>query len=83
MTIHPAIQRLRDERVRLGLAQEYVARKAGLAKPTVGAMETGKINPSLAVVEAYANVLGHSIGPARTHIVAYRYEQELVRGVAA
>lgn len=52
---------IRDLRVASGRTQAEVARLAGLAAGTVGAIEAGRSNPSLPTIVALASALGASI----------------------
>lgn len=63
---HPAVRRLLRElgenirlaRLRRGFSMELVAQRAGMSRPTLGAVERGEPGATLG---AYANVL-HSLG---------------------
>jgi transcriptional regulator with XRE-family HTH domain len=52
---------IRDLRLASGRTQADVARLAGLAESTVGAVEAGRSNPSLPTIVALASALGVSI----------------------
>src|SRR5579883_3381504 len=49
---------LRDRRMRLGWSQDEVARRAGLSRAGVRAIETGRLIPSAAAALALAETLG-------------------------
>lgn len=50
-------------RTRLGMSQQQVAALAGVSRGYVGAVESGRANPSLDVVERIANALGLVVEP--------------------
>jgi len=47
-----------EARAALGLSQEQLAKKAGLSRPVVSAMEQARANPTLSVLEKLASALG-------------------------
>jgi molybdate-binding protein/transcriptional regulator with XRE-family HTH domain len=53
--------RVRDERVALGWAQQELASRAGLSRAEVSAIETGRVVPSTAAALSLASVLGCTV----------------------
>lgn len=49
---------IRQERLRHGLTQEQLARKAGVALNTVQRLEAGKHNPSMKTLRGLSRALG-------------------------
>ncbi len=47
-----------EARAALGLSQAQLAKKAGLSRPVVSAMEQARANPTLSVLEKLASALG-------------------------
>lgn len=66
-------------RVRAGWSQDELARRAGLSRAGVGAIETGRLVPSVAAALALAGVLGcrvedvFRIGPAAPGVAAWAW----------
>lgn len=54
----PIVAARREERVRQGLTQEQLARRAYISAGAVGCYETGHTNPSVNVLTSLANALG-------------------------
>lgn len=50
--------RIREHRARLGMKQEDLARLVGVRRETIGNLEKGKYNPSLALAWHIAEVFG-------------------------
>jgi putative transcriptional regulator len=60
-TPHPLITKLKTIRTQLGLHQQDVAEAGGLNRTTIGAIETGKRNPSLEILTKYCHGLGYEV----------------------
>lgn len=56
--VMPMVAALRQERLRQGLTQAAVARRAGYARKTIGGYETGHDNPSVDALAHWAAALG-------------------------
>jgi len=54
---------LREARLRAGLSQEELARRAGVAKSTVGRIETGARVPSTELLERLVRAAGFELLP--------------------
>ena len=54
----PLVTVLREERLRQGLTQDAVGRRAGYARRTIGGYETGKDCPSADALTRWAAALG-------------------------
>ena len=53
--------RMKEHRARLGLKQEDLARLVGVRRETIGNLEKGRYNPSLALAWNIAKVFGAPI----------------------
>lgn len=53
--------RIREYRARLGMSQEELAEKVGVRRETIGNLEKGRYNPSLALAWRIAKVFGCAI----------------------
>ncbi len=58
MTLHT---RIREFRARYGMKQEELADRVGVRRETIGNLENGRYNPSLALAWAIAREFGVSI----------------------
>ena len=54
----PLYNRLKEHRARLGLKQEDLAKLVGVRRETIGNLEKGRYNPSLALAWNIAKVFG-------------------------
>jgi transcriptional regulator with XRE-family HTH domain len=54
-------QRLQSARTERGLSQNALAKSAGVARTTIGYIETGETTPSIATVELLAQALGIAV----------------------
>jgi transcriptional regulator with XRE-family HTH domain len=61
---------IRDIRERRGLSQADVAKRAGVSREAIAAIERGERYPNLRTLEGIAECLGVTfvIGPKETHI---------------
>jgi len=55
-------QRIRASRIRAGLSQEALARRADLSNQTISNMERGESNATVETLQALALVLGTTVG---------------------
>ena len=53
--------KLKSARAALDLSQDDLAKKVGVTRQTIGMIETGKFNPSLALCIAICNALGKTL----------------------
>ncbi len=53
--------RIREYRARYDMSQEDLARKAGVRRETIGFLEKGKYNPSLALAWKIAKIFNTTI----------------------
>ena len=53
--------RIREHRARYDMSQEDLARKAGVRRETIGFLEKGKYNPSLALAWKIAKIFNTTI----------------------
>lgn len=58
---HPLVASLRDERVRRGLTQAAVARRAGYTRRTIGCYEIGHHVPSVDALIRWAHALDYTL----------------------
>lgn len=58
MTVHPIMTALRRERERQRLSTQQVADRTGYHMQTIRKAEIGENNPTLSLVEDYANSIG-------------------------
>lgn len=58
MTVHPIMVALRRERERQQLSTQQIAERTGYHPQTIRKAEIGENNPTLSLVEDYANALG-------------------------
>lgn len=75
-------QHIRDLRLATGHTQADIARLAGLAESTVGAVEAGRSNPSLPTIVALAHALGVSIDQIVAAATARRDRVAITRSSA-
>ena len=54
-------EQLKEHRARLGLSQEELAAKVGVTRQTIGMIEAGRFNPSLALCVAICRELGKTL----------------------
>ena len=54
-------EQLKEHRARLGLSQEELAAKVGVTRQTIGMIEAGRFNPSLALCVAICRALGKTL----------------------
>ena len=57
----PARTLLRDARLRAGLTQRELARRAGIAQPTIARIESGGADPRVHTLERLLAACGHSL----------------------
>jgi len=55
-------QRIRAARVRAGLSQEMLARRADLSNQTISNMERGESKATVETLQALAPILGTTVG---------------------
>lgn len=53
--------KLKSARAALDLSQDDLAKKVGVTRQTIGMIETGKFNPSLALCIAICKALGKTL----------------------
>lgn len=58
---------VKNRRKQLGLTQEELAEKAGVALTVIRKIEQGKENLSLSKVNQVLRMFGHVVGPINTH----------------
>lgn len=58
---------VKTKRKQLGLTQEALAEKAGVALTVIRKIEQGKENLSLSKVNQVLHMFGHVLGPVREH----------------
>src|SRR5579862_4850068 len=54
-------QRLRQRRLRLGLSQRELARRAGVSNATISMIEANRVSPSVAALKQILSALGAGI----------------------
>jgi putative transcriptional regulator len=61
------VESLKRERKAQGLSHEKLAQKAGVTRPTISYIESGKIQPTLSVCLKVCKALGVSLGEIITN----------------
>lgn len=62
---HPFVMQLAQERLRLGVTIKQIAHEADVSIESIDRWELGKVNPSLASFERWANAIGFQVSLKR------------------